>query len=505
MLPSAASRGKSLTQASFAAKRAARLAARPGPVAAVGELLRGEEPREIRGRRLAQQAFDARDLDGVDAAAVGRGAACPPCRGQASGGANEQRGVGAGEAAAEDQRDVAARRLRLAPTPGRPAHSRIERGPASAMPGTSRASSAASASTASTMPAAAIRWPNAHLNAVTGGGVGAEHRADRRRFRDVGLRACRCRGRRSCRRRPARAARRRAPARIARATPSPSSRIATRPSRFAGVAAAQHFAQHRRRCGSAAEASVSSISAPAPSPNRLPSCARVERAQRLRREQAQPVVVEHHLRLDRRVVADRHRAIGLAGAQRLHRLDHRQRAADAVVGDAGVRALQAVPDADVAEHVVGQRAQQPHRVDGVGELARRTSAGRRRPRSSAESSRTGSGSCRRPSRRRRRCGRCRSRRAAASSVVAVREDAGAVDRAARGVQAEEIGAADQLVQLAVVDQRARVEIGDLAGDRAPASRWCPTAGSGRSPTRPRAPRRGSPPGPCRRRRRRRCR
>ncbi len=37
------------------------------------------------------------------------------------------------------------------------------------MPGTMRSRSAASAITVSTMPAAAIRWPIAHLNAVTGG------------------------------------------------------------------------------------------------------------------------------------------------------------------------------------------------------------------------------------------------------------------------------------------------------------------------------------------------
>ena len=52
------------------ARREARRAA--GAVAGVGELLRREERRQAVGRRLAQQALDARDLDAVDAAAVGR-------------------------------------------------------------------------------------------------------------------------------------------------------------------------------------------------------------------------------------------------------------------------------------------------------------------------------------------------------------------------------------------------------------------------------------------------
>jgi hypothetical protein len=52
------------------------------------------------------------------------------------------------------------------------------------------------------------------------------------------------------------------------------------------------------------------------------------------------LVVEQHLRLDRRFVPDGNRAVGLAVAQRLERFDDRQRAADAVVGDARVRALE---------------------------------------------------------------------------------------------------------------------------------------------------------------------
>ena len=72
--PSAASRGNSFTQASFAAKRAARLARAAGAVAAVGELLRGKERARDRRRASREQPLDARDLDGVDAAAIGPGA-----------------------------------------------------------------------------------------------------------------------------------------------------------------------------------------------------------------------------------------------------------------------------------------------------------------------------------------------------------------------------------------------------------------------------------------------
>ena len=220
-----------------------------------------------------------------------------------------------------------------------------------------------------------------------------------------------------------------------------------------------------------AEASVSSTSAPAPSPNRLPSC----RASNGRivsfASRPTSLVVEHHLRLDRRIVADRDRAVGLAVAQRLHRLDHRQRAADAVVGDAGVRALEAVPDADVSEHVVRQRAQQPHRIDGVRELAPERRQRRPAPRSAAGSSRTGSRSCRRPSRRRRRCDRCTSPPRLRRACRDTRRGPEASIAAIRGVEAEQIGAPDQLVQLAVLDHRARIEIGDLAGDtRRPAGR-----------------------------------
>ncbi len=91
--------------------------------------------------------------------------------------------------------------------------------------------------------------------------------------------------------------------------------------------------------------------------------ARIERPDRILRQQPHVVIIEDHLRLDGRIVADRERAVRLARAQSFTRLDHRQRAADAVVGDTGVSALEAVADADVAKNVIGQRAQQPHRIE----------------------------------------------------------------------------------------------------------------------------------------------
>ena len=93
---------------------------------------------------------------------------------------------------------------------------------------------------------------------------------------------------------------------------------------FGGVAAAQHFAEHAARRARGADASVSSTSAPAPSPNRLPSRAASNGRSASPASSPHVVVVEHHLRLDRRLVADRDHAIGFAVAQRLGRLDDRQ-------------------------------------------------------------------------------------------------------------------------------------------------------------------------------------
>ena len=95
----------------------------------------------------------------------------------------------------------------------------------------------------------------------------------------------------------------------------------------------------------------------------------IERPQRFTRQQTHLVVVEQGLRLDLGIVCGSHGARAFAGAQGFGRFGECQRAADAVIGDAGVRALEAVADADVAEHVVRQRAQQPHRIDGRRQFA----------------------------------------------------------------------------------------------------------------------------------------
>ena len=164
------------------------------------------------------------------------------------------------------------------------------------------------------------------------------------------------------------------------------------PFALAGAAAAEDLAEHGRAARGRRALRSRGPAPPAPSPIRLPLRATSNGRSASSRQQPDAVVVEHHLRLDRRVVPDRDGALALAGPQRLRRLDDRERAADAVVGDAGVRTLQAVPDADVAEHVVRQRPQQPHRVDGGAELAAERRRGCRRPRRAAGRSRTGSGS-----------------------------------------------------------------------------------------------------------------
>ena len=81
------------------------------------------------------------------------------------------------------------------------------------------------------------------------------------------------------------------------------------------------------------------------------------------------MIVEHHLRLDQRIVPHCEGAIGLALAQCFGGFDHRQCAAATVVGDARIGTLEVVLDGDVAKHVVGQRAQQPHRIHNAGKIA----------------------------------------------------------------------------------------------------------------------------------------
>ena len=241
--------------------------------------------------------------------------------------------------------------------------------------------------------------------------------------------------------------------------------------RFARVSAAQDLAQHRRiaRRGGVRGLQDQRARALAEEAAVVPG---VERPQHLGRQQSQPMVVEHHLRLDRRVVPDGDGAIGLAGAQRLERLDDGERSADAVIGDARVRTLEPVPDADVTEHVVGQRAQQPHRIDGVRELAPergQLAVGRLEQREeivlvlviAAARADVDAGAVAVDGRRR------------GVERAAVGDDAGALDRAPGGVETDEIGAPDQLVQLAIVDQRARIEIGDLRRDPARPARGVP--------------------------------
>ena len=150
-------------------------------------------------------------------------------------------------------------------------------------------------------------------------------------------------------------------------------------------------------------------------------------------------------------------------AQRLGGLGDRQRSADAVVGDARVRALQHLADADVPQHVVGQRPQQPHRID-------------RRRQFAAEGFEAAGGR-----RQQREVVVLVQERAAARADVdaaAVVEatggglverrapggEPGALDRAVGGVQAEHVGAADVLQQLAVAGQRRRVVVAHLGGE-----------------------------------------
>ena len=281
-------------------------------VAGVGELLRGEElARDPPAGVSREQPLDARDLDGVDAAAVGPASGVASSRGRRASAPREPparrwspRSRGRGPARRRCAGACGARRH------GRPAQS---------------GSSASSVAMPGTIAAAQRREREHRLEDAGGGDQvaerplerghrrqrGAEHAAERRGLGSVGLPACRCRARRSCRRRRRRCRASASACSIARATPSPSSRIASRPSRFAGVAAAQDFAQHRRaaRRGRGLGLEHQRAGAFAEQAAVVP---RVERPQRLAGEQAEPVVVEHHLRLDRRVVADRDGAVGLA-------------------------------------------------------------------------------------------------------------------------------------------------------------------------------------------------
>src|SRR4030095_8682680 len=64
---------KELDAVCFRRKARGETCGAPGTVAGVGKFLRGKDLQQARWRRLAQQALDTRDRDGVDAAAVRRG------------------------------------------------------------------------------------------------------------------------------------------------------------------------------------------------------------------------------------------------------------------------------------------------------------------------------------------------------------------------------------------------------------------------------------------------
>ena len=176
------------------------------------------------------------------------------------------------------------------------------------------------------------------------------------------------------------------------------------------------------------------------------------------------MVVEHQLRLDRRIVTDRDRTIRFPLAQCLGGLDHGEGSARAVTGDAGVGAFEVVLDAYMTENVVGERAQEPHRIDRAGELAAEglevavRLAHQRKvlilrivcaaARADVDAASIG-----------------KRRRVIGTQRVAVRREARAVDGAARGVEPEHVGATDQLVQLPVLDQCARIEVCHFRGHR----------------------------------------
>ena len=162
--PSAASRGNSLTHASFAAKRAARLAARPAPSPASASSCAEKILREVRGGVSREQPLDARDLDGIDAAARRRG----------DGGDGHRRAVSARERSARRWcrrsrgTEPARRRSRGACALGdtrKAGALGIELAQRRDARHDARARAPSSAITVSMMPAAAIRWPIAHLNA----------------------------------------------------------------------------------------------------------------------------------------------------------------------------------------------------------------------------------------------------------------------------------------------------------------------------------------------------
>ena len=331
------------------------------------------------------------------------------------------------------------------------------------MPGTLRSRNAHKASTASMIPEAAMRWPNDHLKPVTGGASCPNTRSIA-----VASEASDCRVPFACATiTPTSAGRRCASSsakRMASESAAPALVDRKKALRIRGVAATEHLAEDgcataRRRSWRFQQHGARALAEQAPIP------VRVERADGVLREQAKPVVVDHRLGLDRRVVADRERSLGLALAQRLHRLHDRQHAAHAMVGDAGVGPLQTVSDADMAQHIVRQRAQQPHRVHRIAELAPEgtqiaLAGGEQRevvvlalvasaPRPDVDPGAVVVGGC-----------------LGLAQGGAVRGQPGAFDRPIGGVQAEHVGAADELLDLAILQQRHGVQVDDLTGDPA---------------------------------------
>jgi hypothetical protein len=167
--------------------------------------------------------------------------------------------------------------------------------------------------------------------------------------------------------------------------------------RFRGVTAAQHFGQHLRtalarrilgldhqRAGAFAELAAVAL--------------RIERTQRPGGKEPHVVVVQHHLRLDGRLVAHRHDTVGLAVAHGAIRLDHREQPPTLWLV---MQAL--VPLSPYLMPMCPSTLFGSVRRATSGSRYWRARARRRRvvasPRSSAGNSRTGSRSCRRPSRR----------------------------------------------------------------------------------------------------------
>ncbi len=169
------------------------------------------------------------------------------------------------------------------------------------------------------------------------------------------------------------------------------------------------------------------------------------------------MVVQDLLRLDRRIVARRHDTLGFAIADRLRALDHREQAAGRVVGDAAVRTLEAVADADVAKHVVRQRPQQPHRVHVARqvtpervEVAVRLRHQREVLVVEVECAAAGAHVA---------TGRFAERDVGVLvQRLAIAGEAGLRDRLRRSMQAEHVGAADQLEQLPIAGQLVRVVV-----------------------------------------------